>query len=191
MNTVERKLALPSGQVVRVVRGDITAEEVDAIVNAANPYLAHGGGVAAAIVRKGGDEIQRESNEWVRKYGPVSTGQVAITGAGKLSAKAIIHAVGPVWKEHSPEQADELLKQAVWNSLQAAHERGFASIALPAISSGIFGFPKDRCADILLNTVKEFCEQHPNSPLREIRFVLFDESTFQTFVEAFEFQSQP
>ncbi len=186
MNTVVRELKLPSAQTIRILRGDITAEQVDAIVNAANPYLKHGGGVAAAIVRKGGETIQRESDEWVRQHGMVPTGQVAITGAGNLPAKAVIHAVGPVWSEHTPERADELLKSAVWNSLMAAHNQGFESIALPAISSGIFGFPKERCAAILLDTAKEFCEQHPDSTLKDIRFVLFDEPTFQAFVEAFD-----
>ena len=186
MNTVVREAKLPTGQVIRIVRGDITAEQVDAIVNAANSYLKHGGGVAAAIVRKGGESIQRESDEWVKQYGPVPTGKVAVTGAGNLPAKVVIHAVGPVWNEHKPEEADELLKSAVWNSLKAAHDRGFSSIALPAISAGIFGFPKERCAAILLDTAKEFCEKHPESPLKDIRFVLFDEPTFQAFVDDFD-----
>jgi Predicted phosphatase homologous to the C-terminal domain of histone macroH2A1 len=105
MNTVVREVKLPTGQVIRIVRGDITAEQVDAIVNAANSYLKHGGGVAAAIVRKGGESIQRESDEWVKQYGPVPTGKVAVTGAGNLPAKAVIHAVGPVWSEHKLEEA--------------------------------------------------------------------------------------
>ncbi len=186
MNTVVREVKLSSGQTIRILRGDITAEQVDAIVNAANSHLKHGGGVAAAIVKKGGEVIQRESDEWVRQYGPVPTGQVAITSAGNLPAKAVIHAVGPVWGEHTPERADELLKSAVWNSLMAAHNRSFTSIALPAISAGIFGFPKERCASILLDTAKEFCEKNPDSSLRDIHFVLFDEPTFQAFVEAFD-----
>lgn len=186
MNTVVREVKLASGHVIRIVRGDITAEQVDAIVNAANSHLKHGGGVAAAIVRKGGEVIQRESDEWVKNHGPVPTGGVAITGAGNLPARAVIHAVGPVWDQHTPEEADKLLESAVWNSLNAAHDLGFSSIALPAISAGIFGFPKERCASILLDTAREFCEKHPDSSLREIRFVLFDEPTFQAFVEAFD-----
>ncbi|GBC99849.1 O-acetyl-ADP-ribose deacetylase [bacterium HR17] len=186
MNAVVREVCLPTGQTVRLVHGDITAEPVDAIVNAANSYLKHGGGVAAAIVRKGGLSIQQESDEWVRQHGPVPTGQVAVTGAGNLPARVVIHAVGPVWGEHPPEEADALLRDAVWNSLKAAHERGLTRIALPAISAGIFGFPKDRCAAILLDTVRAFCEQYPDSPLRDIRFVLFDEPTLQAFVDAFD-----
>ncbi|MCS7265512.1 MAG: macro domain-containing protein [Armatimonadetes bacterium] len=186
MNTIVREVKLTSGQTIKILRGDITAEQVDAIVNAANSQLKHGGGVAAVIVRKGGEIIQRESDEWVRKHGSVPTGQVAITSAGDLPAKAVIHAVGPIWGEHSPEEADKLLKSAVWNSLLAAHNQGFESIALPAISAGIFGFPKDRCAAILLDTAKEFCDKHPYSTLKDIRFVLFDEPTFQAFIEAFD-----
>ncbi|MCX7642429.1 MAG: macro domain-containing protein [Armatimonadetes bacterium] len=186
MNTVVREVKLPSGQMIRILRGDITAEQVDAVVNAANSQLKHFGGVAAAIVRKGGEVIQQESDEWVRQYGPVPTGQVAITSAGNLPAKAVIHAVGPVWQDHTPEKADELLRKAVWNSLMAAHNRGFGSIALPAISAGVFGFPKERCASILLDTAKEFCEKNPDSTLKDIRFVLFDEPTFQAFIEAFD-----
>ncbi|RMG49287.1 MAG: macro domain-containing protein [Acidobacteria bacterium] len=187
MNRRELQHVLPSGHVIKVVQGDITEEQVDAIVNAANEHLAHGGGVAGAIVRKGGSEIQRESTEWVRRHGPVATGQAAITGAGRLPAKAVIHAVGPVW--HGGEQGeDEKLRSAVWNSLKLADERGFRSIALPAISSGIFGFPKDRCAHILLATAREFAEQHPDSRLQEIRFVLFDQPTLEAF--AAEFRQQ-
>lgn len=186
MNTVVREVKLPGGQTIRILRGDITSERVDAIVNAANSHLKHGGGVAAAIVRKGGEVIQQESDEWVRQYGPVPTGQVAVTSAGNLPAKAVIHAVGPVWHEHTPEKEDELLRSAVWNSLEAAHNRNFSSIALPAISAGIFGFPKERCAAILLDTAREFCEKHPESPLKNIHFVLFDEPTFHAFVEAFD-----
>jgi putative ATPase len=186
MGDIAREATLATGQVIRIVRGDITQEQVDALVNAANSHLKHGGGVAAAIVRKGGEVIQRESDEWVRQHGPVPTGEVAVTGAGNLPAKFVIHAVGPVWGEHPPERADALLRSAVHNSLKAAHERGCQNIALPAISAGIFGFPKDRCAAILLDTARQFCEQHPDSPLRDIRFVLFDEPTFQAFVEAFD-----
>lgn len=186
MNTIVREVKLPSGQTIRILRGDITAEQVDAIVNAANSHLKHGGGVAGAIVRKGGEVIQKESDEWVRQHGSVPVGQVAITSAGNLPAKAVIHAVGPVWEEHTPEMADKLLKSAVWNSLMMAHDKGFESIALPAISSGIFGFPKERCASILLETAKEFCERNPDSTLKDIRFVLFDEPTFRAFVEDFD-----
>jgi putative ATPase len=187
MNEVKIEHALSSGQAIRIVQGDITTETVDAIVNAANGYLAHGGGVAGVIARIGGPEIQRESDAWVQQHGPVPTGGVAITGAGQLPCRAVIHAVGPVW-HGGDEDEDEKLRSAVLNSMKLAHEKSFQNIALPAISSGIFGFPKDRCARILLETAREFCEQHPDSSVREIRFVLFDQPTLGAFLGEFRQQ---
>src|ERR1039457_2970936 len=92
---------------LEIAQGDITALRVDAIVNAANEYLKHGGGVAAAILRKGGPAIQQESDRLIEKLGPLSTGEAAITSGGKLPARFVIHAVGPVWSEHSPMEADD------------------------------------------------------------------------------------
>jgi O-acetyl-ADP-ribose deacetylase len=168
----------PSGQKIRLLKGDLTDERVDAIVNAANSHLAHGGGVAGAIVRKGGDVIQKESD----RIGHVPVGQVAITGAGSLPANHVIHAVGPRMGEGDE---DSKLRSAARNSLALAHERGFAGIALPAISSGIFGFPKDRCAEILVQAALDFCAEHPDSPLREIRFTLIDDPTVEVFEAEF------
>ncbi|HID06192.1 MAG TPA: macro domain-containing protein [Armatimonadetes bacterium] len=179
MGNVVYEYRAPSGQFIKLVHGDITDEQVDAIVNAANAYLQHGGGVAGAIVRKGGHIIQEESD----RIGYVPVGQVAMTTAGALSAKAVIHAVGPQWGEGDE---DRKLRSAVWNSLLLAHEQGFTSIAIPAISSGIFGFPKDRCARILIQTALDFCEQYPDSPLREIRFTIIDRSTVNVFMEEME-----
>lgn len=172
-----------SGAMIEVRHGDLTLEDTDAIVNAANSHLAHGGGVAGAIVRRGGRVIQDESDTWVRSHGSVPTGQVAVTGAGKLACRYVIHAVGPVWQGGGHNE-DELLHSAVWNSLLKAHEMGLSSIAMPAISSGIFGFPKDRCAAILVGAAADFCAQHPQSSLREIRFTNFDESTVSIMADA-------
>lgn len=169
-----------SGQTIEVRQGDLTAEDSEAIVNAANSRLAHGGGVAGAIVRHGGWSIQAESDRWIAEHGPVPTGQVAVTGAGSLPARAVIHAVGPVWQGGRAGE-DELLRSAVWNSLARAEEMELASVALPAISSGIFGFPKDRCAAILLRTAAEFCDEHPHSRLRQIRFTNIDRLTVDLF----------
>lgn len=170
---------MSSGQVIRLVQGDITEERVDAIVNAANSSLQHGGGLAGAIVRKGGRIIQEESN----KIGYVPVGQVAVTTAGRLAAKKVIHAVGPRWGEGDE---DKKLRSAVWNSLLKAHEGRLSGIAMPAISSGIFGFPKDRCARILLQTALDFCAQHPDSTLREIRLTLLDDPTVEIFLAEFQ-----
>ncbi len=169
-------------QVFEVRQGDLTQEEVDAIVNAANSHLAHGGGVAGAIVRRGGYAIQEESNRWVAEHGPVPTGQVAVTGAGRLPCKWVIHAVGPVWQGGGAHE-EELLAAAVRNSLLKAEEMKLASIALPAISSGIFGFPKARCAEIMIATAADFCRKHPISTLRQICFTNIDEQTVAIFEE--------
>jgi O-acetyl-ADP-ribose deacetylase (regulator of RNase III) len=179
MNEVIRDELLPSGQCIRLVRGDLTEERVDAIVNAANSHLAHAGGVAAAIVRKGGAVIQQESD----RLAPVPVGEAVVTAAGALPARYVIHAVGPRWGEGDE---DEKLRRAGANSLARAEECGCASIALPAVSSGIFGFPKDRCAQILIQTALDFYAAHPESSLREIRFTLFDAPTTAAFEEAFD-----
>jgi O-acetyl-ADP-ribose deacetylase (regulator of RNase III) len=160
-----------------LVQGDITEERVDAIVNAANSHLEHGDGVAGVIVRKGGREIQRESDA----IGYVPVGEVAVTGAGALPCRVIIHAVGPRWGEGGEE---EKLRRAVWNSLAKADERGFQTLSLPAISSGIYGFPKDRCAEILLATTEEYLGAYPDTVLKQIRFCLFDPPTVAAFQAA-------
>ena len=165
---------------LQIVKGDITQERVDAIVNAANSHLAHGGGVAAAIVRAGGPEIQEESDKLVREKGPVPTGKAVITGAGKLPAKHVIHAVGPIWRGGN-EGEDRLLSEAVSSSLELADEKGLSSIALPAISLGIFGFPKERGAKIILRTILEKMKNLRN--LRLIRVVLYSDDMAKLFVE--------
>jgi O-acetyl-ADP-ribose deacetylase len=171
-----------NNKIIRLVKGDITEREVDAIVNAANSYLRHGGGVAAAIVRKGGAIIQQESN----KIGFVPVGLAAITIAGKLPCKAIIHAVGPRMGEGDE---DNKLRKAVRSSLILASEKGYVSISMPAISSGIFGFPKDRCARILINEVKRFLEDDDDSntttSIETVEFCIIDNETVDHFEKEF------
>jgi putative ATPase len=180
MSTLKAEFVTDSKQRIQARLGDLTQENVDAIVNAANNHLAHGGGVAGAIVRAGGYVIQEESSRWVREHGAVLTGQVAVTSAGKLPSKYVIHAVGPVWNG-GRQNEDELLRQAAWHSLLKAHEMGLTSISMPAISSGIFGFPKERCAKILVKAALDFCDQYAESTLREIRFTNFDDLTAGLF----------
>lgn len=180
MSILKAELVTNSKQVVQARHGDLTQENVDAIVNAANSHLTHGAGVAGAIVQRGGKAIQEESDQWVRENGTVPTGQVAVTRAGNLPCKYILHAVGPVW-QNGDQGEDELLRAAVWNSLLKAHTLQLTTIALPAISSGIFGFPKDRCATILVKTALDFCGQYPNSSLHEIRFTNVDQLTVGMF----------
>jgi O-acetyl-ADP-ribose deacetylase (regulator of RNase III) len=166
-------------KILRLVLGDITSREVDAIVNAANSHLQHGGGVAGAIVRKGGQIIQDESD----KIGYVPVGQAAITTAGKLPASYVIHAVGPRMGEGDE---DSKLKNAVLSSLVLAAEKGLKSISLPAISSGIFGFPKDRCAAILVHQAFEFLRMNQGPSLQEVEFCIFDEETLAHFRREFD-----
>jgi O-acetyl-ADP-ribose deacetylase len=167
-----------NGKSFRLIQGDITERDVDAIVNAANSYLQHGGGVAGAIVRKGGQIIQEESD----RIGFVPVGGAAITTAGRLPAKFVIHAVGPRMGEGDE---DNKLKSAVLSSLQIASEKGLISISLPAISSGIFGFPKDRCAMILVNQAAEYLKNSPDSSLGLVEFCVFDAVTAGYFEKEF------
>lgn len=178
-NTVLFEQTLPTGQRVRVVQGDLTAETVEAIVNAANEWLQHGGGVAGAISRRGGDVIQRESDAWVKQHGPVTTGRAAITGAGNLAAKYVIHAVGPVWGSGNDEHK---LASAVRSALTLAEECQVKTISIPGISSGIFGGPKDICVRVILKTTLDYLAQNPASSLEEVRFCNIDNLTAATFV---------
>lgn len=163
---------------LQLVQGDITAEAVDAIVNAANRYLQHGGGVAGAIVRRGGEVIQAESNRWVQEHGPVTHAQPAYTTAGKLPCRYVIHAVGPVWGEG---EEDEKLCAALRGSLQRAEELQCATLSLPAISTGIFGFPKQRAARLIFQTIADYLENHSNGMLRTVRVTIIDQPTLDAF----------
>src|SRR5512142_3255899 len=160
MNTLLVEHLLPTGQTVQIVQGDITTEEVDAIVNAANEHLQHGGGVAWAISKTGGPAIQKKSDAWIRHHGTVSHARPAWTSGGRLPAKYVIHAVGPVWGDGDE---DKKLESAVTGSLHLADELKCSSIALPAISTGIFGFPKERAAQIIFSTIEKYFAENPSS----------------------------
>ena len=186
---------LGNNQVLRLVKGDITERNVDAIINAANSYLKHVGGVAAAIVRKGGAIIQEESDKIVTgRGGLVPVGSAVITTAGNLPCKAVTHTVGPRMGEGNE---DCKLRKAVRSSLLLASKKGFRSISMPAISSGIFGFPKDRCAKILVEESNNFLQASNNndddgnnkenttSTLDIIEFCIFDNETLHCFENEF------
>lgn len=166
------------GKTLRLIQGDITEREVDAIVNAANSHLQHGGGVAGAIVRKGGRVIQEESD----RIGYTPVGTAVVTTAGKLPAKYVIHAVGPRMGEGDE---DAKLQSAVRSALTLASNKGLKSISMPAISSGIFGFPKDRCAKILVSESVEFLKKEDTS-LEVIEFCVFDDETARHFKKEFD-----
>lgn len=180
MNTVLVERVLPTGQMIQIVQGDLTTEEVDAIVNAANEQLQHGGGVAWAISKKGGAAIQNESDDWVRQHGPVSHSRPAWTSGGLLPAKFVIHAVGPVWGDGDE---DNKLSDAVKGSLRVADELKCSSIALPAISTGIFGFPKDRAAGIIFSAIEKFFESTPSN-IKVVKLILFDQATVDVFLKS-------
>lgn len=179
MAEVLREAVLRNGTVLQVVRGNLVEEQVDAIVNAANEKLVHGGGVAGAIVRAGGEVIQEESE----RVAPVATGSCAVTGAGALPCRYVIHAVGPIYKGVPSD--DVLLAAACASALAAASELGLESVSMPAVSSGIFGFPKDRCAAILTREVMRFLERDPGS-VRIVRLCNIDQPTADAFVAAFD-----
>ena len=179
MSTID-EAKLNNHKIVRLVKGDITERKVDVIINAANSYLKHGAGVAGAIVRKGGSIIQQESD----KIGYVPVGSAVITTSGNLPCNAVIHTVGPRMGQGNE---DNKLRKAVQSCLRLATNKGFKSISIPAISSGIFGFPKDRCAKILLDETKSFLENnHNNTSIKMIEFCIFDEETPRYFKIEFD-----
>ncbi len=180
MNTVLVERVLATGQTLQIAQGDITLEAVDAIVNAANEHLQHGGGVAWAIAKKGGSAIQKESNEWIRQHGTVSHAHPAWTSGGLLPAKYVIHAVGPVWINGRDDE-DAKLESAISGSLQVADELQCSSIAFPAISTGIFGFPKDRAAKIIVSAIEKYFVGR-SSNLHIVKLVLLDQPTLEAFI---------
>ena len=185
MNELLCEYKFVSGSHLQMVRGDLTDEKVDAIVNAANAYLQHGGGVAGAIARKGGSQIQDESNRWVQLHGPVSHSTPAYTSGGSLPCRYVVHAVGPVWGEGDE---DSKLDQAVTGSLYLAEKLGLSSLAFPAISTGIFGFPKWRAAHVMLRAIGKYFREFRQSGVKLVRLTLFDEETIAAYRP--EWQSQ-
>lgn len=176
---------LPSGQRLRLEQGDLTQAQVEAIVNNANAQLQHGGGLAAAIVRAGGHTVQAESEAWVRAHGPAGHGRPALTGAGRLPFKGIIHAVGPVW--HGGEQGEvRYLRQAYQSALSLAAEQGYASLGFASISTGLFGYPAALAAPVAVVAVRDWLRDNPGASVREVRFVIYDAPTVEAFQSAFK-----
>lgn len=165
------------------VEGDLTRQPVQAIVNAANEMLAHGGGVAAAIVRTGGRVIQEESDAWVRAHGPVTPGKAAVTTGGMLLASHVVHVAGPIHNEDQDNAG--LLRLAAHAALDATAEAGLQTVAFPAISAGIFGYPPAEATKILAAAVVEWLEEHP-AELEEVRLVANNPSTARLFATALE-----
>ncbi len=183
MTTLILQRELPQGQKLRIILGDITEADVDAIVNAANAQLKHGGGVAGAIVRRGGPQIQIESDQWVRQNGPVTHELPAITSAGRLRCRYVIHAVGPIWGQG---EEDQKLLNTVNGALRLASDHNLTSLALPAISTGIFRFPKERAARLIVDAIMDFYHRNPNSSLKTVDLTLFDEPSVDIFVAEYK-----
>lgn len=160
---------------INVIKGDITAQKVDAIVNAANSSLMGGGGVDGAIHRAGGPEILEECKTIVARQGRCKTGEAVITTAGNLPARFVIHTVGPIWnggKNGEPQ----LLANCYRNSLQLAADNGCKTVAFPAISTGVYRFPKEEAAAIAVKTVTDFLSA--DNEIEKVIFVCFDEENF-------------
>jgi len=164
-----------------LIRGDITKQKTDVIVNAANSGLMGGGGVDGAIHRAGGPEILEDCKKIVTEQGRLPTGEAVITTAGNLAAKYVIHTVGPVWRGGGNNEP-ELLRSAYLNSLKLAEEKSLRSISFPSISTGVYAYPVDQAAVIALKATTTFLQDA--SSINEVVFVLFDQRTYKAYVEA-------
>jgi O-acetyl-ADP-ribose deacetylase len=168
---------------LQLVKGDITDQEADAIVNAANSTLMGGAGVDGAIHSKGGPKILEECKRIRSKEWPdgLPTGNAVITTGGNLKAKHVIHTVGPIWRGGLYEES-KLLRRAYWNSLKLAVANGLKSVAFPSISTGSYGYPTDQAASVAVVAVKDFLEKE--DMLDWVRFVLFSERDFALYVKS-------
>lgn len=167
---------------IKLIKGNIVDQEVDAIVNAANSSLSGGGGVDGAIHRAGGPSIAEECRVIREKQGGCLTGHAVITGAGNLKAKYVIHAVGPIWKGGNHNE-DNLLASAYIESLKLADEYNVKTIAFPSISTGAYGFPIERAAKIALRVVSDYLE---GSDIKEVRFILFSDKDYEVYSKVYE-----
>ncbi len=165
-----------------LMKGDITVQDTEAIVNAANSSLMGGGGVDGAIHRAGGPDILEQCKRVVAEIGSLPAGDAVITTGGRLKAKYVIHTVGPIWRDGKKNES-ELLESAYRSSLSIAAEKGIKSIAFPSISTGAYRFPIERAAEIALSTVIEFLR---NAPIEEVRFVLFSEEDYGIYARALD-----
>ena len=171
---------------LRIIQGDITQQDTEAIVNAANPSLMGGGGVDGAIHRAGGPAILEECKQIVSRQGRLPTGKAVITSGGNLKAKYVIHTVGPIW--HGGQKGEtELLASAYQESLKLAAENSIRSLSFPSISTGAYGYPVAQAAKVAIGAVTAFLRQSPTS-VREVVLVLFDSQTFSVYLSALKEQ---
>ena len=163
---------------IKIIQGDITKLKVDAIVNAANSSLMGGGGVDGAIHRAGGPAILEECRQIIAWQGPCETGDAVITTGGNLPTRFVIHTVGPVWQGGASNEP-QLLENAYLNSLALAVENDLETIAFPNISTGVYGFPKQKAAEIAIRAVTGFLAQ--NDQIRKVYFVCFDQENYELY----------
>ena len=167
---------------LELIRGDITDQESDAIVNAANSTLLGGGGVDGAIHSKGGPKILEECKRIREKEWPdgLPTGNAVVTSGGNLKARYVIHTVGPIWRGGVYDEA-KLLRRAYWNSLKLAVVNGLKTVAFPSISTGAYGYPTDEASRIAVAAVKDYLEKEDK--LEKVTFVLFSERDFDIYIK--------
>lgn len=165
-------------------RGDITTQDVDAIVNAANPQLTPGGGVSGAIHRAGGPALTKGAADVRRDRGPLPPGEAVITPGGNLRARWVVHTVGPVWRGGRHGEA-ELLACAYRSCLALAVEKGLQTVAFPSISTGVYGYPVEEAAPVALSEVRAFLQAHPGA-LDEVWFVLFSAGDLAAYRRSWE-----
>jgi O-acetyl-ADP-ribose deacetylase (regulator of RNase III) len=170
------------GAVLGLVEGDITHQDTDAIVNAANPSLLGGGGVDGAIHRAGGPEILAEC----RRLGGCATGDAKITTGGRLPARHVIHTVGPVYSREGAERAAELLARAYRRSLEVAAEHGLRSVAFPSISTGAYGYPLQDAAPVALQAVMDYLAGPRQGGVELVRIVLFGRQAYEAYQQALQ-----
>ncbi|XP_058050779.1 protein mono-ADP-ribosyltransferase PARP14-like [Ahaetulla prasina] len=191
---LQTKVNLKNGVVIEVCMGDLTCYQADVVVNASNETLKHIGGLANALLKVAGPRLQDECDDFIKKHGDLKPGCAVITGAWNLPCKQVIHAVGPRWTSANKENCIQLLKKAVRESLKLAEKSGHRSIAIPAISSGIFGFPIKECTHSILTAIKESLEEFSkNGSLKQICLVDMTPQTVQAFSDALHkvFKSGP
>ncbi len=176
--TAAIRITIGSGKALELVQGDITRETTDAIINAANSELLPGGGVCGAIHRAAGPSLAEECRKLRAERGPVATGHAVATSAGRLPARYVIHTVGPVWSGGASGEP-EALASAYRESIRVADELGLTSIAFPAISTGIFGYPLGDATQVAVRTVREALLHAKN--VNTVRFVVFDDAALKTY----------
>jgi O-acetyl-ADP-ribose deacetylase (regulator of RNase III) len=174
-------LELGGGRTFRVEVGDLLRQPVDAIVNAANGHLAHGGGVAAVIADAAGGALEAEGDALVAERGPIPTGEAVVTTAGALPFRGVVHAVGPARGEG---QEEAKLVAALRAAFRRAEERGWTSLAFPAVSSGIFAVPLDVCARAYVRAAREHAAASPDGSLRDLRLVVLKAGSLTDLVAA-------